>query len=86
VKVDMKRLQNKFPILQTNPIADELKFKANHGTDQITVIISGEGDIIIYACCLISPLSIPKILVDKQYFNQDQLEEDLKIFLSPLRA
>lgn len=83
--VNLTDLKNKFPKLQVSPFADEVKFKSTHGTDSITVIVTSQGDVLVYACCIISPLSVPRILVDRQYFNQQELESDLEIFLKPLQ-
>jgi hypothetical protein len=84
--IDIKRILSKYPRFRRSAFSDDIQFKTQVfvllDSFYCTIIITYQGDLLITAK---EDGNFPKILVDKQYFNQDKLEEDLDIFLYPFR-
>jgi hypothetical protein len=82
MNINLYDIINKHPKFSYHIFGDQIEFINNIKHYTIKVIVTQQGDLII--------MSNDKyklgwnILVDKQYFRQEEIEKDLQLFLGPL--
>jgi len=83
MRIDFRKYLAKYPVFKNHIFADQIEMHQIYYWYQIKATLTREGEFTMLSLDTM-PANHPsswKILVDKQYFKEEQLDKDLEMFL-----